>query len=78
MLASFAQNITPMEETKNYSDDKENFVWRAVSLANRHGAFNSADEVVVLHNFEIGRTYIDSRWMKEIGYDPDKKQNSLH
>ena len=60
------------------NQDKENFVWRAVSLANRHGAFNSADEVVILHNFEIGRTYIDSRWMKEIGYDPDKKQNSLH
>jgi replicative DNA helicase len=48
--------------------DKENCVMRAVSLANRHEGFNS-DEVVMLHQFEIGKPLIDSRWKKLINYD---------
>lgn len=46
--------------------EKSAGVMRIKPTATRFGMYTSLDEVVVLYNFSVGRTYIDSRWRKDV------------
>lgn len=56
-------------------NDKENYVIRPAILAGRHAKFNKKRQVIVLHNYEIGKPYLDSKFTDQVNYQSNKKSN---
>lgn len=47
-------------------EEKQQGIMRITATAERFGEYTEMDEVVVLYSYGTGRTYIDSRWKKDI------------
>jgi len=47
-------------------EEKQQGIMRIKATATRFGEYTEMDEVVVLYSYGTGRTYIDSRWKKDI------------
>jgi hypothetical protein len=59
-------HVSGMYILNQTEEEKRNGIMRIKATATRFSSYTELDEVVVLYNFSAGRTYIDSRWRKEI------------
>lgn len=68
-------NHVAMNIALNQNDyDRENGVIRAAILVHRHKHFSKKKQVVILHNYDIGKPYLDSRYLHKINYKTKRKK----
>jgi hypothetical protein len=59
-------HVSGMYILNQTEEEKRSQIMRVKATATRFGQYTELDEVVVLYNYGVGRTYIDSRFKHDV------------